>query len=374
MRLMKRRLVERALGPVIIDLMGDTLTAEERETLLHPYVGGVILFSRNFECVAQIKSLIKQIHELRTPPLLVSVDHEGGRVQRFKEGFTHIPPMRKLGVAYDQSPETALKDAETLGWLLAAELRTCGIDYSYTPVLDLDYGSSTVIGDRAFHSDPAIVAKLATAFITGLSDEGMSNVGKHFPGHGYVVADSHLELPVDNRTFEEIADADLRPFVSLVRAGLAGIMPAHVVYPKVDSFAAGFSPYWLQEVLRKEMGFSGVIISDDLSMAGAISIGPPPMRAEAAFEAGCDAILVCNNRQAAIEVLDKTPKKIIRKPKQSLEKLMPAMPFIETMEDLKQTEEFNIAQKVAEKIHALELPEEAGKIKVAEYKSVIELM
>ena len=374
MRLLKQRQVERALGPIIIDLPSDRLTSEDREILLHPYVGGVILFSRNFECAKQISALAKQIHGLRSPALLVCVDHEGGRVQRFREGFTHIPAMRKLGVAYDQNAKQALQDAKDLGWLLAAELRACNIDFSFTPVLDLDYGLSTVIGDRAFHEKPAVVAEIASAFQEGLKSAGMISVGKHFPGHGYVVADSHTELPVDDRTLEDILSTDFYPFKVLVRAGMNAVMPAHVVYKQVDNLPAGFSAFWIQEILRKQLGFSGLVISDDLSMAGAHSIGPVAYRAEAAFEAGCDAVLVCNDRAAAIDVLDQLPKKALNLKKESLGRLMPPFPFLESLAQLQEEEAWQLAVSVAEKIHALELPTEASKIQIAEYRSQIELM
>jgi beta-N-acetylhexosaminidase len=289
---------ELPLGPAVIDVAGTELAVEDRRRLLDPIAGGVILFTRNFASGAQLARLTADIHALRTPPLVIAVDHEGGRVQRFREGFTRLPPMRVLGRAWDDDAEGAKRLARAVGYVLAAELRAHGIDLSFTPVLDLDYGASTVIGDRAFHSDPHVVRELATALIYGLREAGMGAVGKHFPGHGHVRADSHLELPLDERSYAEIEAADLVPFARLIDAGLPAIMPAHVVYSEVDARPAGFSPVWLKSVLRERLGFQGLVFSDDLSMAGAAAAGGIVERAHAALDAGCDMVLVCNDPEA----------------------------------------------------------------------------
>lgn len=292
------------LGPLMVDLLGTTLSQEEKEILQHPLVGGVILFSRNFESAAQVESLCQQIHALRTPHLLISVDHEGGRVQRFRQDFTRLPPVAAIGKQYHQHPQQALQRAEQTGWLMAAELRAVGVDFSFAPVLDLDYGVSEVIGDRSFHRDPKVVIAIARAYIHGMKKAWMSAVGKHFPGHGAVEVDSHLGLPVDKRYFEDMLQADMLPFSQLCQKELAGIMPAHIVFEQSDEMPAGFSRFWLQEVLRERFGFQGAIISDDLSMEGAAIVGGPLERAEAALEAGCDMVLVCNNPGSVVEVID----------------------------------------------------------------------
>ena len=291
------------LGPVIVDIAGSVLTESERNRLLHPQVGGVILFSRNYESPEQLTRLTLEIHALRQPPLLITVDHEGGRVQRFREGFTVLPPMRELGVLWDSDPDAAKLLAQQTGYVLAAELRACGVDLSYTPVLDIDHGNSSVIGNRAFHSSPAAITELALCLMHGLRDGGMAAVGKHFPGHGHVRADSHLEMPVDSRSFAEIERSDLQPFRRLIDNGLGAIMPAHVIYSKVDDQPAGFSKTWLDGILRGNLRFDGLIFSDDLSMEGARSAGNIVARADAAFAAGCDMVLVCNDPVAAEELL-----------------------------------------------------------------------
>jgi beta-N-acetylhexosaminidase len=282
------------LGPVMLDVEGTQLRADDRRRLLHPGCGGVILFARNFESAEQLTRLCAEIRALREPRLLIAADHEGGRVQRFRAGFTAVPPMRDFGRLWDADPDAARHAAEQAGYLIAAELSACGVDFSFAPVLDLDYGRSKVIGDRAFHSDPEVVVALAGALIGGLRAGGVVSVGKHFPGHGYVEADSHLDVPEDTRSYAQIEAADLVPFARLAQAGLAAVMPAHVIYPSVDRHPAGFSRLWLNDILRGRLRFEGVIFSDDLTMEGARVAGDICARAHAAFDAGCDMVLVCN--------------------------------------------------------------------------------
>jgi beta-N-acetylhexosaminidase len=264
----------------------------------------VILFARNFAAPLQLIQLTHSIRELRSPQLPIAVDHEGGRVQRFKHGFTTIPPMRALGKLWDRDPAQALAAARGCGFVIASELQAHGVDFTFAPVLDVDYGESGVIGDRAFHSDPHTIAVLAEALQAGLNAAGMTSVGKHFPGHGYVRADSHLEVPVDDRTLSAINAADLLPFQRLARSSMGGIMPAHVIYPKVDGKPAGFSPVWLQKILREKLGFQGLIFSDDLSMEGASTAGGMVARANAALNAGCDMVLLCNDPRAQDTLLE----------------------------------------------------------------------
>ncbi len=294
-----------ALGPLMIDVAGLTLTEEERDVLQHPLVGGVILFSRNYVSPDQLSSLVTSIRTLRDPHLLVAVDHEGGRVQRFKQGFTHLPPVAAFGKHYHMLPEKTRQDVELAGWLMAAELDTLGVDFSFAPVLDLDYGISEIIGDRSFHRDPHVVADLARVYTHGMKRAGMPAVGKHFPGHGAVAVDSHASLPVDLRDFPTIWQTDMLPFNCLCQTGLAGVMPAHIVYQQSDNLPAGFSPFWLKSILRDKMGFQGAILSDDLNMQGAAVIGGSAERVRAALSAGCDMVLLCNNRQGVIEVIDR---------------------------------------------------------------------
>jgi len=291
-------------GPVMLDLSGPHLSPEDRERLLHPATGGVILFARNYESPDQLYRLVREIHELRRPQLLVAVDQEGGRVQRCREGFTRLPPAAWYGQQHARQPRHGLHLAQEGGWLMASELRACGVDFSFAPVLDLDLGLSGVIGDRAFAADPDRVGALAYAWAHGAHEAGMASVGKHFPGHGGVREDSHHQLPVDERTLEVIWEQDIRPFRHLIDNGLEGIMPAHVIYRQVDERPAGFSRRWLQSLLRDELGYQGVIFSDDLSMAAAHVAGDYATRAGVALEAGCDMILVCNNPAGADQVLD----------------------------------------------------------------------
>lgn len=290
------------LGPVMLDVAGTELTAEDRKRLEHPLTGGVILFSHNYADPEQLARLTGEIHALRKPSLLIAVDHEGGRVQRFRDRFTAIPAMRELGITWDAGAQRARQIAQAVGFVLAAELRAHGVDLTFAPVLDVDYRNSSVIGDRAFHSDPRIVGELARALLQGFRQAGMSGVGKHFPGHGHVRADSHLEVPVDDRDYADIETNDIVPFRRLIQAGLGGIMPAHVIYPSVDHRPAGFSPVWLKEILRGELGFDGIVFSDDLNMEGASVAGGFAERAQIALEAGCDMVLICNNSGAVDEL------------------------------------------------------------------------
>lgn len=295
----------RPLGPVMLDVEGCALDATDREILRHPAVGGLILFARNFRDPETLRSLTREVAALRDPALIIAVDHEGGRVQRFREGFTVLPPMADLGVMWDRDPSAARAEAQCLGRLIGEELGATGIDFSFTPVLDLAHGHSEVIGNRAFHRQPVAVAELAGALVKGLSEAGMAAVGKHFPGHGFVTADSHHALPIDERDFATIAADDLLPFAALVRQGIAGMMPAHCIYSACDAEPAGYSGFWLREVLRQRLGFQGLIFSDDLAMVGAHAAGDIVARASQALGAGCDMVLVCNSRPQAIELLER---------------------------------------------------------------------
>ncbi len=290
------------LGPIMMDVSGLILTQKEKNQLTKPSIGGVILFTRNFEGITQVKELIKSIR-LINQNLLIAVDHEGGRVQRFRTGFTHLPPMAKLGEVYDQNPEQALEQAFSCGWILAKELLDIGVDFSFTPVLDLDYGNSSVIGDRAFHSNPDAVIKLAGSLIDGMHESGMKCVGKHFPGHGHVALDSHLDLPIDERPMSEIRQ-DMLSFKGLINHGLDAIMPAHVVYSQVDDKPAGFSSKWIKNILQEQLGFGGVIFSDDLSMQGAHFIKDIAERVRVSLESGCDMTLICNHPELVAKVID----------------------------------------------------------------------
>ncbi len=293
-----------SIGPVMLDVRGLELQAEEREIMQHPAVGGVILFSRNYQSVEQVQRLSQEIHQLREPPLLIAVDQEGGRVQRFRDGFFRLPPAGRLGALYEEDRKQALRLAQDAGWLMASEILSVGVDLSFAPVLDLDLGVSSVIGDRAFHRNPEAVTELALAYQRGMHQAGMASVGKHFPGHGGVAADSHHSLPEDERSLADLEMRDLVPFERLMHNGLNGIMVAHVLYPQIDTQPAGFSRRWLTSLLRKTFGFQGAIFSDDLSMGGAEWAGDYPDRARMALQAGCDMALVCNQPEQAARVVE----------------------------------------------------------------------
>ncbi len=289
------------LGPVMLDVVGTTLSEDDLRRIRHPLTGGVILFARNYTDRAQLVALCDAIHAAR-PGVLIAVDHEGGRVQRFRsDGFTRLPAMRRLGELWDRDVLQACKAATALGYVLAAELRACGVDLSFTPVLDLDYGQSEVIGDRSFHHDPRVVTLLAKSVNHGLREAGMANCGKHFPGHGFVAADSHVAIPVDQRDPKTVLADDAAPY-GWLGMSLSAVMPAHVIYPEFDKHPAGFSKKWLS-LLRRELGFEGVIFSDDLSMEGASVAGTVVQGAHAALKAGCDMVLVCNAPDKADQLL-----------------------------------------------------------------------
>ena len=292
------------LGPLMVDIAGTGLDAEDRDILGHPLVGGVILFTRNYQDSRQITALVEAIHALRSPPLLVAVDQEGGRVQRFRVGFTELPPLRLFGRIYDQDPKEAVRVAELSAWLMAAELRATGVDLSFAPVVDLDFGVSGIIGDRAFHADPAVVSELARAWVLGMRRAGMGACAKHFPGHGAVQGDSHHMLPVDGRILEIVRRQDLVPYQRLIRLDLPAVMMAHVVFDQLDALPASFSRRWIEGELRGSLRFEGTVFCDDLSMRGAEKAGDYIDRARAALEAGCDMLPVCNSREGVIAILD----------------------------------------------------------------------
>jgi beta-N-acetylhexosaminidase len=293
-----------SLGPLMIDLQGTSITAEERELLRHPLVGGVILFTRNYVDPAQLTELVAGIHAERSPPLIVAVDHEGGRVQRFRVGFSRLPPARQIGHAFDLNPKEGLELARRMGWLMAAELRAHGVDSSFAPCVDLDFGVSEIIGDRAFHKRAEVVGQLAVAYMHGMRDAGMAATAKHFPAHGAVIADSHLTLPVDRRELVDMAD-DLAPYRRLIANGLPAVMVAHVLFPALDAAPASLSSRWIRDVLRGELRFQGVVFADDLSMGGAAAAyGDIVTRAQQALAAGCDMLPVCNNRASVIALLE----------------------------------------------------------------------
>jgi len=293
-----------------VDVLGLELTDDDRRRLAHPAAGAVILFSRNYQSSEQLTALTEQIERLREPALPIGVDHEGGRVQRFREGFTLIPPMRRLGKQWDRDRDGGRAAARAAAYVIAAELAAHGLDFSFAPVLDLDYGASKAIGDRALHFDPTAVAALGASIVQGFADAGMAAVGKHFPGHGFATADTHSDVARDERSIKEIFKKDVLPYEAAIKAGLAAVMPAHVIFTQADSEPAGYSKYWLQDVLRGRLGFEGLVFSDDLSMKGASVAGGPAERARAALAAGCDMVLLCNDPaglDALLESLQDVP-------------------------------------------------------------------
>ena len=338
------------LGPVMLDVVGKTLSDDDLRRLHHPLTGGVILFARNYENRAQVTALCAEIHRAR-PGILIAVDHEGGRVQRFRsDGFTRLPAMRSLGQLWDRDVLESCKAATALGYVLAAELRACGVDLSFTPVLDLDYGPSEVIGDRAFHRDPRVVTMLAKNINHGLLQAGMSNCGKHFPGHGFVAADSHIAIPVDERDPKDILKEDAAPY-GWLGMSLSAVMPAHVIYPFFDSQPAGFSRKWLS-LLRDELGFEGVIFSDDLSMEGASVAGNVVQGAHAALKAGCDMVLVCNSPDKADQLLaglDPTVAIDAKRSAARIAALVPASPA-KTWDELQADPVYKAAHKLVQSL------------------------
>ena len=293
-----------SLGPVMLDVSGLALDDDDRKRLSHAQVGGVILFSRNYQSPEQLKKLVDEIHAIRTPRLVVAVDQEGGRVQRCRDGFQKLPAMASLGDLYKVDSGLAIKYAESFAWIMASELLYYGVDLSFSPVLDVASPVSSVIGDRAFHHDPETITRLANGWIRGMKKAGMEAIGKHFPGHGSVEGDSHHVMPFDRRNLEQIESHDLVPFRRVIATHLTGIMMAHVIYDQVDELPAGYSKFWIEQVLRTQLGFDGIVFSDDLSMSGAESVGGYAQRAEASLQAGCDILLVCNNPAGADEILD----------------------------------------------------------------------
>lgn len=291
---------------LVVDIHGTVLTQEDKAVLAHPLVAGIILFSRNYENKTQLKQLVSEIKNLpRTQPLFIAVDQEGGRIQRFSHGFTRLPSAHEIGVAYDDDAQAGLTMAHAVGYCMAAELIACGIDFSFAPVLDVDHGLSQVIGCRSFHRNPVIVEQLAQAYIQGMHDAGMIAVGKHYPGHGAVTADSHYELPVDDRDYATIFQRDMRVFANLIEnKQLPTLMTAHIVYNKVCDLPVTFSSKWLKQILREQLGFQGIVFSDDLSMAGALIYRDISERVLHALQAGCDYALLCNNRSAVLHVLE----------------------------------------------------------------------
>jgi len=297
------------LGPLMVDIAGTELTAADREVLAHPMVGSVILFTRNYLDRLQLRALVEQIHSVRNPALLIAVDHEGGRVQRFRSGFSALPPLRRIGQTYDGDPQQGLAMARALGWLMAAELLASGLDFSFAPCVDLDYGLSEIIGDRAFHARASVVATLAIAYMHGMRDAGMAATAKHYPGHGAVVADSHLALPIDRRELIDL-DEDLLPYRRLIANGLPAVMVAHVLIPAVDSVPASFSQRWIARELRHGLQFGGLVFADDLTMAGAAAVGDLSTRATRALAAGCDVLPVCNDRPGVQRLLEELEPRI----------------------------------------------------------------
>lgn len=293
------------LGPLIVGIKGLTLTVEDKRVLQQPLVGGVILFARNYSDVTQLRALVADIKSLRSPALWVSVDHEGGRVQRFINDFSRLPDLGQLGSLYESDPAAALQKTSDWGFCMAKELLAVGVDMSFAPVVDLNKNKLSLIGDRSFHRDVAIVTLLAKAWCDGVHKAGMKTCAKHFPGHGDVTLDSHEGLPIDERCYDEIAAEDLIPFKQLIKEDVVdAIMPAHIVFPQVDDKPAGFSSIWMQDILRQQCQFKGVIISDDLGMGGAAGMGSYPQRLQSALTAGCDLALLCNDHSGIQECIE----------------------------------------------------------------------
>ncbi|MEK0435336.1 MAG: beta-N-acetylhexosaminidase [Pseudomonadota bacterium] len=339
-----------SLGPVMLDVVGTTLSSDDIRRIQHPLTGGVILFTRNYQSRAQVTDLCAAIHDTR-PGILIAVDHEGGRVQRFRtDGFTRLPAMRSLGQLWDRDVLQSCKAATALGYVLAAELRACGVDLSFTPVLDLDYGPSEVIGDRAFHRDPRVVTMLAKSVNHGLLQAGMANCGKHFPGHGFVAADSHIAIPVDERDPKDILKEDAAPY-GWLGMSLSAVMPAHVIYPFFDSQPAGFSRKWLS-LLRGELGFEGVIFSDDLSMEGASVAGNVVQGAHAALKAGCDMVLVCNSPQKADQLLEGLDPSVSIDAKRSAARISALVPssLAKSWDELQADPVYKLAHKLVQSL------------------------
>lgn len=292
------------IGCLVIDIEGTQLSAEDKDVLTHPLVGGFILFARNYESPSQLSALVKSIRTTKKSPILIMVDQEGGRVQRFKDGFTRLPPAASFGEIYAENPDEGIKSARLSGKLMASEILAAGIDFSIAPVLDLNKPICKVIGDRAFHHTTQGVIELATAYMHGMREAGMASIGKHFPGHGSVSVDSHTGMPVDERTFAELEQEDLYPFTALIQRGIDAILASHVIFPAIDKMPAGYSRYWLTDILRNKLKFNGPILTDDLSMEGANISSNYAERVTLAREAGCDLALLCNSRAGVAQVLD----------------------------------------------------------------------
>ena len=337
------------LGPLMIDLKGTGMDAEERSWLQAPAVGGVILFTRNFRDLDQLGELVAEIHAARNPPLLVAVDHEGGRVQRFRGPFTELPPMRALGRLHDRNPGEALAASRAFGWLMAAELRALGIDLSFAPVVDLDLGMAEVIGDRALHFDAAVVGALSAEFSSGANAAGMAMTAKHFPTHAGARADSHTALAVDDRDLDQLTD-DLNPYRHLIAAGLESVMVGHVIFPAVDPLPASLSPFWMREQLRERLGFDGAVLSDDMSMAGAEVGGNCGQRIIQSLEAGCDMVLLCN---APGEVPGAIDALVNHRNASSSPRLARLRGGVRTgWKELRQSDMWRVARKQLESLHA----------------------
>ena len=340
------------MGPLMLDVSGFELTHEEIDILDHPLVGGLILFSRNYYDQKQLFDLVKHIRNVTRNDLLIATDHEGGRVQRFREGFSKIPAMGNIALQSKENIQQSGYLCEQFGWLMAAELLAFDIDISFAPVLDI-HGVSEVIGDRSFHQQPELIVQLASEFIKGMHRAGMSATGKHFPGHGNVREDSHIAMPLDRRSKEDIFALDMAIFKAIHQQGLLdAVMPAHVIYPDVDDLPAGFSQIWIKQILRQELGFNGVVFSDDLSMQGAVQMGKIVERAELAINAGCDMVLVCNDPKGAAKVIDGLPSGLVLH-KDSLARIKSLKKTVGLdFSNLKKTPDYHVARKVLDQFYA----------------------